>query len=405
MATHPDSGDAVRQPTARSLGRTRTPGVYRRGSRYVVRFRGPDGRQRQRSARTLEEARKLKAALVGDVARGEYRELSRVALVDYAEAWAATYTGRTGRGVRPATLADYRRDLERWALPFFGPRRLSEIEPQDVKRFAAHLRDAGLSPARVRNVMAPLRAMLATAVEEGLIRHNPAASLRLPTRNSSDALDHDSEPVRALTPEELSRLLGETPDDWRIFIRFLACTGLRIGEAIALRWGDVDLERGRVRVRRRIYRGGVDAPKSAFGRREIPISRSLSEELAAQRSEAAFAADADAVWATRVGTPHKPENLFRRVLKPAAERAGVGWAGFHTLRHTCASMLFRQGASAKQVQVVLGHHSPAFTLATYVHLLPDDLPDPELLEAVIPPGGVNKGSTRGGKKAQGRALA
>lgn len=344
----------------------------------------------------------MKAALVGDVARGEYRELSRVALVDYAEAWAATYTGRTGRGVRPATLADYRRDLDRWALPFFGTRRLSEIEPQDVKRFAAHLRDAGLSPARVRNVMAPLRAMLATAVEEGLIRHNPAASLRLPTRTSSDGLDHDSEPARALSPEELSGLLGEMPDDWRTFIRFLASTGLRIGEAVALRWGDIDLERGRVRVRRRIYRGDIDAPKSAFGRREIPISRSLCEELGARRPKTPFGADADPVRATRVGTPHKPENLFRRVLKPAAEQAGVGWAGFHTLRHTCASMLFRQGASAKQVQVVLGHHSPAFTLATYVHLLPDDLPDPELLEAVIPPVGVNTWSTPDGKKAQGR---
>ena len=71
-----------------------------------------------------------------------------------------------------------------------------------------------------------------------------------------------------------------------------------------------------------------------------------------------------------------PADLFARVLKPAARRAGVPWAGFHTLRHTCATMLFRRGLNAKQVQVWLGHHSPAFTLAVYVHLLSDDLPDP-----------------------------
>jgi hypothetical protein len=71
-----------------------------------------------------------------------------------------------------------------------------------------------------------------------------------------------------------------------------------------------------------------------------------------------------------------------RVLKPAAKRAGVPWVGFHTFRHTCATMLFRHGPNAKQAQMWLGHHSPAFTLATYVHLLPDDLPDPGFLDTL-----------------------
>ena len=69
-------------------------------------------------------------------------------------------------------------------------------------------------------------------------------------------------------------------------------------------------------------------------------------------------------------------------MKPAAKRAGVPWVGFHTFRHTCATMLFRHGLNAKQAQMWLGHHSPAFTLATYVHLLPDDLPDPGFLDAL-----------------------
>jgi integrase len=69
-----------------------------------------------------------------------------------------------------------------------------------------------------------------------------------------------------------------------------------------------------------------------------------------------------------------------RVLKPAAKRAGIPWASFHTFRHTCATMLFRHGLNGKQVQMWLGHHSPAFTLWTYVHLLPDDLPDPSFLD-------------------------
>ena len=77
-----------------------------------------------------------------------------------------------------------------------------------------------------------------------------------------------------------------------------------------------------------------------------------------------------------------PSNVFARILKPAAKRAGVPWAGFHTFRHTAATLLFRHGASAKQVQLMLGHHSPGFTLATYVHLLPNDLPDPAFLDGI-----------------------
>lgn len=70
-------------------------------------------------------------------------------------------------------------------------------------------------------------------------------------------------------------------------------------------------------------------------------------------------------------------------MKAAAKKAGVPWAGPHALRHTCATMLFRNGLNAKQVQLWLGHHSPAFTLATYVHLLPDDMPDVDFLDALV----------------------
>jgi Phage integrase family len=86
--------------------------------------------------------------------------------------------------------------------------------------------------------------------------------------------------------------------------------------------------------------------------------------------------------------------LARRVFKPAADAAGVPWASWHTLRHTCATRLFRAGLNAKQAQIWLGHHSPAFTLSTYVHLLSDDLP-PSPFQA---PGG-HKRDTRAPEKA------
>jgi hypothetical protein len=93
------------------LERTATPGIYKRGSRYVVTFRDPLGRQRKRSARTLAEARNLKAELTADVRRGEYRAQSKVTFAEYAPEWIGSYAGRTSRGVREATRDDYRKQL------------------------------------------------------------------------------------------------------------------------------------------------------------------------------------------------------------------------------------------------------------------------------------------------------
>jgi Phage integrase family len=92
------------------------------------------------------------------------------------------------------------------------------------------------------------------------------------------------------------------------------------------------------------------------------------------------------------------------VLKPAAADAGVAWAHFHTCRHTCATMLFRNGLNAKQVQIWLGHHSPAFTLATYVHLMDHDLPDPGFLDGLTA-GVATEVATRKGQTDRNAATA
>jgi integrase len=359
---------------SRRLTRTSTPGVYRRGSRYVVVYRDPQGRQRKHAARTLAEARELKATLTADVSRGEYRALSRVTFADYAADWIASYQGRTSRGIRPETLADYRADLERVALPFFGRVQLTAIEPRDIKRLAADLASRGLAPSSVRNTLAPMRALLATAFEEGLIRSNPAAGVRL-----AQGVERNGglPQAMALTEDELRALLDAVPVQWRLFFELLAHTGLRIGEAVALTWADVDFGTRRVSVRRRLYRGRLDAPKSRYGIRAVPLSHGLAQALWRRRGTSS---DEAPLFASRSGTCLDPSNLAARVLKPAAKQAGVPWVGFHTFRHTCATMLFRNGLNAKQVQMWLGHHSPAFTLATYVHLLPDDLPDPSFLD-------------------------
>jgi hypothetical protein len=101
--------------------KTQTPGIYRRGSKYSVVITGPDGRKRWRSCDTLAEARAAKSALTTDVRRGEYAALPRVRLGEFVDQWLEGYQGRTRNGVRPATVADYRKLLDRHASPTSAP--------------------------------------------------------------------------------------------------------------------------------------------------------------------------------------------------------------------------------------------------------------------------------------------
>lgn len=170
------------------------------------------------------------------------------------------------------------------------------------------------------------------------------------------------------------------PERWRLFFSFLAETGLRIGEAIELRWSDLD--GSYVCVDRRFYRGKVGLPKGRK-KRKARMSDSLPRDLWNLRKLTSTPGADDLVFTAERGSRIDQSNLMSRVLKPTAREMGIGdWPGFHTFRHTAATMLFRGGWNAAQVCRQLGHSDPGFTLRRYVHLLDADLPEPNVLETV-----------------------
>jgi integrase len=325
-----------------------------------------------------------------DVARGEFTPDSRVRFADYAREWAERYQGTGRRGFREQTRDEYRRLLAMYAVRYFPARlRLADITPRHVAQFVGWLCDESaqgraLSDSTVRNILSPVRACLATAQREGLIRHNPTTGVALPHRPRVE--DHDDEPVRVLTHEQLAVLLAVAPARYRALFTLLAVTGLRVSEALALQWRHLQLdgERPCVHVRRAYVRGRYGPPKSRHGRRDVPLPFDVVRMLRAHHAVTEWPRGDDLVFPSEAGTPLMYGNVLRRALKPAAEEAGVPWAGFHTLRHTCASLLFAAGRNAVQVQRWLGHHSAAFTLERYVHLLPDDLSDPLDLAVEVP---------------------
>lgn len=147
-------------------------------------------------------------------------------------------------------------------------------------------------------------------------------------------------------------------------------------EGIGLRWSDLMLEgeKPHLQVRRAIVKGAIVAPKSRHGARLIALTPELAATLRARRPRGA--ADDAFVFPGRDGAAADQGSLRRRVLMPAAERAGLTGVGFHTLRHTCAAMLIESGLSPLRLQRWMGHHSPAFTLETYGHLIDGDLGPP-----------------------------
>jgi integrase len=157
-------------------------------------------------------------------------------------------------------------------------------------------------------------------------------------------------------------------------------------------------------VRRRSYRGSVDLPKGRKTRR-VRLTPEMSRRLWALRKETR-AGDDDLVFTNESGRRIQQPNLMTRVLKSAAERAGVGdWVGFHTFRHTCATVLFRSGWNASQVQLFLGHSDAGFTLKRYLHLLPADLPEPTVLARVAAAEKDNKVITRPAETTRDEVVA
>jgi integrase len=351
---------------------TEVPGVYRRGSKFVAVYR-VGGRQRKQSADTLADARALK--LQRD---GEARAVRRgPTLHAFSLSWLDRYAGTGHDSVRVNTRREYRRLLVNFALTYFDREvRVRELDRVAVQLFVDWLttrpgREGRLCDSSIANVLTPLRLTLGAAVAEGLLSANPAEQVVLPRRRAGRAWS--TRERRYLTRAELARLLDEVPPKLGPLFELLAATGLRISEAVGLRWSDLVLDGAtpHLRVRRAIVKGAIVAPKSRHGARLIPLTPDLAAMLRAHRPR--DAEDDAFVFPGRAGAAPDQGSLRRRVLVPAAARAGLTGVSFHTLRHTCASLLIESGLSPLRLQRWMGHHSPAFTLETYGHLIDGDL--------------------------------
>jgi integrase len=333
------------------------PGVYRKGSRYQVRYRFK-GRQKARSFRTLSEAGRFKA----QVDAGDARPTSREPFKRYATRWLKDYTGRTSGGVGARTRASYEDALKRFAIPFFGTTRLDEIDPPLVREFVASLASKKQAPSTIRRYYAPVRALLATAYDDGLIRTNPAANVRV-------IVPRVASKRKRLSAEQTRALLAAMPADHADLAYLLAATGMRISEALAATWRDI----GQSTDGRPVLT--VPKSKTPSGERTIPLSPETVRRLTRRRAGAAFSEDASPIFPNRFGKQIDAHNYRRRVFRPAAKRAGVEWATPHALRHGLATLMAEHGYMPAQIAAQLGHaDGGVLALRTYIHAEVADAP-------------------------------
>jgi integrase len=376
------------------LETTSVPGIYKRGGKYVVRYRA-GGRRYAETVATMAEARRMKRERERSKDRGEFELVaaSRRPFAEYARDWIDSYQGNGRHGFTDETREDYRRDLERVLAHFErSGRSVAGVGPADIDGLIAWLCDEEkqgqrLSDATIRRILAPLRACFSTARRHGLIRSNPVDGAKVPHRPEIQ----DEEPrARTLSREQLDTVMRVVHPDHRVMVRLVAATGLRWGEAAALRRSDLILDGSnpRVRVRRTVTKGGrFKPPKSRHGRRDVPLSRALVGDLRRHLANLPGGDPDGVAFPSKRGTPLAYPNMLRRRLRPAVEEAGAPWAAYHSLRHTFASLHLARGTNIVQLSRLLGHHSPDFTLRRYAHLIPgDDVPALDLGAELDPDG-------------------
>jgi integrase len=334
----------------------------------------PDGSKRKYIyGRKYKDVERKLAEAMGDAAKGIYFDDENQTVAHYMERWLED-SARGDLGHR--AYHNYKLQIRRHISPAFGRLKLSKLTAAHIQSlYAAKLRD-GLKPSSVRYIHAVLHRALEQAVRFNLIPFNPASRTDPPKIRQEEIMPLDAEQARAF-------LAAARGDRFEALHVLSLTVGLRMGEALGLRWSDVDLDARTVRVSRQLQRvrdgGGLvfSEPKNA-SRRTVDLPQRAVEALRSHRKkqiEGQLRAgsewqDQGLVFASNKGTPLDAQNIVNRHFKPLLKRAGLPSIRWHDLRHTYATLLLARGTHPTYVQKSLGHASVQLTLDRYSHWMP-----------------------------------
>lgn len=344
------------------------PGIYRSISgSYEIAYRDSDGRQVFKTmpkpvkgdARGALEAAKLERAnAIARLGRGEKERRAPERFGAYAHSIIA------GLDRAPRTIEKHEYHL-RVHLKRFEKTRLSDIDVDKVAALVAHMKRRKYAGATIAGTLSTLSLVMTKAQRPGYAQANPVT-----------LLDEDERPTiqtstkRALDEAEITKLLTEAGDTFRPVISFMLFTGVRIGEALGMRWQDVDFDAQFVHVRSQLGRDRKLADvKTDAGKRSIVFVPQLARVMKEHKLRSPYSRPTDYVFANPDGRARDHRSTSKGIER-AVDRAKLGdGISAHSFRHTFASMLIvglRYDAVAVSKQ--LGHTKPSFTQDTYAHM-------------------------------------
>jgi len=349
----------------------------RKDGRWVARIeRG--GKRKDFYGKTRAEARRKAEEYLRQLGDRPLPQPGQRTVQDLLQAFLAS------ADLKPRTRADYE-DTARRYLQALLPRRIADLEPLDVLAALQPLRDR---PRTCLKVFRLLHRVLGFAVRCGYLATNPASAIeppryRRPQQQTTWSAEQLAQFLRAATGHRLQALF------WT-----LATTGLRLSEALALRWSDLDLRAGTLRVQRALQRvrGAwvTTEPKTRSGSRTVTLPPTTVAVLRQHRRQAAEEAlrggrgleEDQLVFTTKLGRPLAHRHV-QRVFRQLSERAGLPPVTPHGLRHLHASLLLAGGAPLPEVARRLGHSTPAVTASIYSHALREDRHLAEAVEQFV----------------------
>jgi integrase len=364
-----------------------TGNITRRGTRsWRLKFeagaRDPATGKRRTRFVTVQGTKKVAQAelirLLGEVDAGTSVAPSKMTIAEYVRGWLDS-----PNGLSPKTLERYRQLAERQIIPHLGATALQKLRPSDIQGWHATLRESGgkdgrlLSARTVGHAHRVLHRALARAAKAEVVSRNVASVIHPPKVDAPE--------IAILTADQMGALLDRLANDLsRRALHPIAAvalgTGMRRGEILACRWGDVDLENATLRVERSLEETAAGlrfkGPKTRCGRRLISLPANVVEVLRAHRRERIELRLAlgmgrlghdDLVFATPEGAPMSPDKLSRD-WGLAMAALGLPSITFHALRHSHASALIAARLDVLTISRRLGHGSPGITLGVYGHL-------------------------------------
>jgi integrase len=343
-----------------------------------------DQKRIRRTFPTLAAAKAWRQDTGRAVRRGTLRAAAPTTVRQAGDAWLDGARGglirtRTGHAYKPASIRNYERALRLHVLPVIGGRKLADVRRVDVQDLVDGLVAQGYGAVTVQCAILPLRAIYRRALDRGELAVNPTSKVNVPAvRRAQDRITIPS-------LERVQALLDALEPRDRALYATAVYAGLRLGELQALKWENVDLGSGVIRVEAgwdRVEREAID-PKSEDGRRAIPTAAVLRRVLLAHR----MATTGDGyVFGTTPTRPFSASGLDKRVRiawgwKREKQAPGrYAWVKsrsdalepikLHHLRHTCASVMIAAGINAKALSTYMGHSSIQVTFDLYGHLMP-----------------------------------